>query len=58
MSNLKLRIIEKRGHDRRRYNVPIASEVVALIVSGFDVADAERDVIVRTQAVNLLHVYA
>lgn len=47
--NLKLRIIGKRGHDARRYNMPTASEVAAIIVGDFESADADRDIIVETQ---------
>ncbi|GAU29925.1 hypothetical protein TSUD_148340 [Trifolium subterraneum] len=44
---IKLRILDKRGHDGRRYNLPTASEVAALIVGDFDSADFERDIIVE-----------
>ncbi|KAL7120574.1 hypothetical protein ACP275_02G130000 [Erythranthe tilingii] len=47
---VKLRLLGKRGHDARRYNLPSASEVAALIVGEFDSADAERDIIVETQS--------
>ncbi|KAL7085980.1 hypothetical protein ACP275_14G310800 [Erythranthe tilingii] len=47
---VKLRLLGKRGHDARRYNLPSASEVAALIVGDFDSADAERDIIVETQS--------
>jgi len=47
MRNLKLRILGKRGRDGRRYNIPTASKVVALIVGDYDVADYERDIIVE-----------
>ncbi|GAU39655.1 hypothetical protein TSUD_18380 [Trifolium subterraneum] len=48
--NIKLRILGKRGRDGRRYNLPTASEVAALIVGDFDAADFERDVIVELQS--------
>ncbi|MCI02662.1 helicase-like protein, partial [Trifolium medium] len=47
---IRLRILGKRGRDGRRYNLPTASEVVALIVGDFDVADFDRDVIVETRS--------
>ncbi|XP_045821940.1 uncharacterized protein LOC123914810 [Trifolium pratense] len=47
---VKLRILGKRGSDGRRYNLPSASEVAALIVGDFDAADFDRDVIVQTQS--------
>ncbi|MCI85493.1 helicase-like protein, partial [Trifolium medium] len=45
---VKLRILGKRGRDGRRYNLPTASEVAALIVGDFDAADFDRDVTVQT----------
>jgi hypothetical protein len=47
---VRLRILRKRGRDGRRYNLPSASEVAALIVGDFDAADFERDVIIETQS--------
>jgi len=47
MPNLKLRILGKRGRDGRRYNIPTASEVAALIVGDYDAADYERDIIIE-----------
>ena len=49
-SDLKLRILGKRGQDGREYNLPSASEVVALIVGDFNVADFERDIVFETQS--------
>jgi hypothetical protein len=48
--NVRLRILGKRGRDGRRYNLPTASEVAALIVGDFDTADFERDIIVETMS--------
>jgi hypothetical protein len=47
---IKLKILSKRGRDGRRYNLPTASEVAALIVGDFDGVNADRDVIVETQS--------
>jgi hypothetical protein len=47
---VRLRILGKRGRDGRRYNLPTASEVAALIVGDFDAADFDRDVIVETHS--------
>lgn len=47
---MRLRILRKRGRDGRRYNLPTASEVAALIVGDFDSADFDKDVIVETQS--------
>ncbi|XP_039688735.1 uncharacterized protein [Medicago truncatula] len=35
------------GYDGRRYNLPTASEVAALVVGDYDAADFERDVVVE-----------
>lgn len=50
LPSVKMRLIGKRGHDGRRYNLPSASEVAALIVGDFDYADADRDIIIETQS--------
>jgi len=47
---VKLRILGKRGYDGRRYNLPTASEVAALVVGDYDAADFERDVVVEEQS--------
>lgn len=48
--DVKLRILGKRGRDGRRYNLPTASEVAALIVGDFDTAGYDRDIVVQTQS--------
>jgi hypothetical protein len=48
--NMRLRILSKRGYDGRRYNLPTASEVAALVVGDYDAADFERDIIVEQQS--------
>jgi len=47
---IKLRILGKRGYDGRRYNMPTASEVAALVVGNYDAADFERDVVVEERS--------
>jgi hypothetical protein len=54
--NIRLRILGKRGRDGRRYNLPSASEVAALIMGDFDTADFDRDVVVETQSGLLQHI--
>ncbi|XP_057790213.1 uncharacterized protein LOC131007083, partial [Salvia miltiorrhiza] len=49
-SEVKLRLIGKRGNDPRRYNLPLVSEVAALIVGDFDESLQHRDIIVETQS--------
>nr|XP_009768123.1 PREDICTED: uncharacterized protein LOC104219188 isoform X1 [Nicotiana sylvestris] len=52
-SNVKLRLIGKRGFDGRRYNLPIVSEVAALIVGDFEQTRSDRDIIVESQSEQL-----
>ncbi|KAK2422714.1 hypothetical protein QL285_033225 [Trifolium repens] len=49
-SNIRMKILGKRGRDGRRYNLPTASEVAALIVGDFDGTAADRDVIVECRS--------
>nr|KAJ0214033.1 hypothetical protein LSAT_V11C400177910 [Lactuca sativa] len=58
--DLKLRLIGRRQHDGRTYNLPIASEVAALIVGDIGNSIDNRDIIVKTkssslQRINELH---
>ncbi|GJT06054.1 hypothetical protein Tco_0840516 [Tanacetum coccineum] len=46
---LKLRLIGTRNQDGRQYNLPTASEVVALIVGDFDSTKNKRDIILLQQ---------
>lgn len=50
VENLKLRILSDRNHDARRYNIPTANEVAALIVGDFDTAHHDRDIVVEKQS--------
>ncbi|OIT07789.1 hypothetical protein A4A49_34833, partial [Nicotiana attenuata] len=49
-SNVRLRLIGKRGSDGRRYNLPTVSEVAALIVGDFEQTRSDRDIIVESQS--------
>ncbi|KAF3665528.1 hypothetical protein FXO38_09519 [Capsicum annuum] len=50
-SNLRLRLIGKRGFDGRRYNSPSVSEVVALVVGDFEPPTMlDRDIIIESQS--------
>ncbi|OIT35849.1 putative udp-n-acetylglucosamine--peptide n-acetylglucosaminyltransferase sec [Nicotiana attenuata] len=49
-SNVRLRLIGKRGSDGRRYNLPTVSEVAALIVGDFEQTRCDRDIIVESQS--------
>lgn len=44
---IKLHLLGKRGYDGRRYNLPSASEVAALVVGDYDAADFDRDIVVE-----------
>lgn len=47
-TNVKLKLIEKRGTDDRRYNLPIISEVAALVVDDFDIFGCDRGIVIET----------
>ncbi|KAG5610821.1 hypothetical protein H5410_022102, partial [Solanum commersonii] len=49
-SNVKLKLIGKRGTDGRRYNLPTIPEVAALVVGDFDVSGCDRDIVIETQS--------
>ena len=49
-SSIKLRLLGKRGHDGRRYNMPLVYEVVALVVGDFETLPRDRDIIVKTRS--------
>ncbi|PHT74417.1 hypothetical protein T459_21694 [Capsicum annuum] len=46
-SNIKLILIGKRHTDRRRYNLPMISEVAALVVRNFELDRCDRDIIIK-----------
>lgn len=46
--NVKLRLVEKREKDGRRYNLPTASEVAAIVVGDLDDSGRKRDIILQT----------
>ncbi|XP_072062222.1 uncharacterized protein [Arachis hypogaea] len=47
---LQLHLIKKRNTDGRRYNLPSASEVAALIVGDFDTDNLARDIVLQTRS--------
>ncbi|GKC22573.1 hypothetical protein Tco_1024723 [Tanacetum coccineum] len=51
--NVKIRLLGRRPHDGRQYNLPTANEVAALIVGDFDSMPDERDIIVHENSGNL-----
>ncbi|XP_073277636.1 uncharacterized protein [Primulina huaijiensis] len=48
-SDVKLNLTGRRSGDGRRYNLPSASDVAALIVGDFDESLGNRDILVETQ---------
>ncbi|KAM3265154.1 hypothetical protein P3L10_002148 [Capsicum annuum] len=49
-SNVKLKLIGKRGTNGRRYNLPTIPEVATLVVGGIDVSRYDRDIIIEIQS--------
>ncbi|PHT79643.1 hypothetical protein T459_17695 [Capsicum annuum] len=49
-TNVRLKLIGKRNYDGRRYNLPIVSEVAALVIGDFEVSRCDRDIVVKTQS--------
>ena len=45
--NIKIRLLGKRDHDGRQYNLPSSAEVAALIVGDFDSLSNKRDIILH-----------
>nr|GEW26432.1 helicase-like protein [Tanacetum cinerariifolium] len=52
-NNVRLRLIGTRERDGRKYNLPTASEVAALIVGDFDSMKHKRDIILEEQGGDL-----
>ncbi|KAG5610803.1 hypothetical protein H5410_022084 [Solanum commersonii] len=48
-TNVKLRLIGRRGSDGRRYNLPSVSEVAALVIGNFEPTNTDRDIIIESQ---------
>ena len=54
---VKLRLIGKGGKDGRRYNLPVVSEVAALIVGDIDENICDRDIIVELRTGHLKRIH-
>ena len=54
---VKLRLIGKRGKDGRTYNLPVVSEVAALIVGDIDENICDRDIIVERHTGKLKRIH-
>ena len=50
ISAVRLKLIGRRDHNVRTYNMPSTNEVATLIVGDFDSAISERDILVETQS--------
>ena len=50
---VRLKLIGRRGADGRRYNMPTASEVAALIIGDICNSTDERDIVIETQSGSL-----
>ncbi|KAL6553737.1 hypothetical protein OROMI_019410 [Orobanche minor] len=48
--DIKLRLVCRRSYDGKRYNLPQASEVAALIVGDIDDLSGDRDIIVESRS--------
>ena len=60
-SNVRIKLIGRRPHDGRNYDLPTSNEVAALIVGDFDSMATERDIIVhensgKMKSISELHV--
>ncbi|XP_025611625.1 uncharacterized protein [Arachis hypogaea] len=51
--DMKLKLIRRREKDGRRYNLPTASEVAALVVGDIDDSLLDRDIILETKSKQL-----
>ncbi|GJT54627.1 putative helitron helicase-like domain-containing protein [Tanacetum coccineum] len=47
--NVKLKLVEKREKDGRKYNLPTASEVAAIVIGDLDDSGRTRDIILQTK---------
>lgn len=48
-TEVRLKLIGKRYDDARNYNIPMVSEVAALMVGDFDEAMGERDLLLESR---------
>ena len=60
-ANVKIRVLGRRPHDGRQYDLPTSNEIAALIVGDFASMPDERDIIVhknsgKLKTISELHV--
>ena len=51
--NVRIRLIQSRNSGERQYDLPIISEIAALIVEDFNIESSNRDIIVENQSLGL-----
>ncbi|XP_075650013.1 uncharacterized protein LOC142620542 [Castanea sativa] len=51
--NVRIRLIRSRNSGERQYNLPVMSEVAALIVGDFNIESSDRDIIVENRSLGL-----
>ena len=56
-TDLKLRLIRRRGSDFHTYNLPTTSEIAMLIVGDIDDLNEDRDIIIQTQSGKLQRIH-
>ena len=45
--NVRIRLIQSRNSGERQYDLPVLSEITALIVGDFNIESSDRDIIVE-----------
>ncbi|XP_075633303.1 uncharacterized protein LOC142605745 [Castanea sativa] len=51
--NVRIRLIRCHNSRERQYNLPVTSEIVALIVGDFNIESSDRDIIVKNRSLGL-----
>ena len=51
--NVRIRLIRSRNSGERQYDLPVLSEIVALIVGDFNIESFDRDIIVENRSLGL-----
>ncbi|XP_030964293.1 uncharacterized protein LOC115985491 [Quercus lobata] len=51
--NVRIRLIRSRNSGERQYDLPVTSEIAALIVGDFNIESSDRDIIVENRSLGL-----
>ena len=51
--NVRIRLIQSRNSGERQYDLPVLSEITALIVGDFNIESSDRDIIVENWSLGL-----